>query len=45
VEILMELAQKRGTAVIMTIHQPRQNIFARYSTNTHTTGLILPHPD
>lgn len=26
----MDLAQARGTAVIMTIHQPRANIFARF---------------
>jgi hypothetical protein len=29
VHILMQLAQNHGTAVVMTIHQPRENIFYR----------------
>jgi ABC-type multidrug transport system ATPase subunit len=31
VQILLELAQARGTAVILTVHQPRENIFARFN--------------
>ena len=31
VQILMELAQARGTAVVLTVHQPRENIFARFN--------------
>jgi ABC-type multidrug transport system ATPase subunit len=31
VQILLDLARARGTAVILTVHQPRENIFARFN--------------